>query len=386
MTAALCPTTTPAGEAHVTDTATTATPETPAAPAAPTLAPIDYAQLAAALAPHMTAATAPAGLPTGGALTEPVVVEPTASGAVRELATMQAAQAAGDTSMFAALQDITNSQLPIFQRPAGAIGEQLWQNHSYTRRFVSLLNPQPLTSYKVTGWEFGTGPEVGDWDGDKTEIPTNDIGDPKEIETTAKRLAGGWDIDRKFRDFGDAAFWTWFYAQQAESYARKSDAKARAALLAAAVDVTSNATIERYTRPTGYTPVAQEDVLRATAFGTAYLEDTPLVEKGPDYVLMNTQDWLGLLDLTQLDLPAFLGLLNVQPGQFIRSSAVPPGSVILGVRQALDWYELPGAAPIRVEALDVARGGIDSAVFGYWATLPVRPGGIIRVPLAAAAG
>jgi hypothetical protein len=56
----------------------------------------------------------------------------------------------------------------------------------------------------------------------------------------------------------------------------------------------------------------------------------------------------------------------------------------MGTRRALEWYELPGAAPIRVEALDVARGGIDSAVFGYWGTLHVRPGGIISVPLAAA--
>jgi hypothetical protein len=30
-----------------------------------------------------------------------------------------------------------------------------------------------------------------------------------------------------------------------------------------------------------------------------------------------------------------------------------------------------------VEALDVARAGIDSAVYGYWARCHVRPGGII---------
>jgi hypothetical protein len=56
------------------------------------------------------------------------------------------------------------------------------------------------------------------------------------------------------------------------------------------------------------------------------------------------------------------------------------------VKPALTFYELGGGAPIRVEALDVARAGIDSAVYGYWATLLNRPGGIISVPLAAAAG
>jgi HK97 family phage prohead protease len=375
---ALAATQHPQGAPRVTELA-----ETAAAPAAPEL---DYTQLAAALAPHLTAAAAPAGLPTGGLTAAPAAVAE-ATDPVAELAGLQAAQAAGDTSLLAALSDITNSDLPIFQRPAGAVGEQLWRNHSYTRRFVPLLTSKPLTSYKVTGWEFGTGPEVGDWAGDKTEIPSNDIGQIREIETTAARLAGGWDIDRKFRDFGDAQFWTWFYGQQAESYARKSDAKARAALLAAVQPITGTAPVAGYTRPNwASAPEAQDDILSAVAVGTAYLEDTPLVEKGPDYILMNTQDWLGLLKLTNLDLPAFLSLLNVQPGSFQRSNDVPAGSVVLGVKQAVEFYELPGAAPIRVEALDVARGGIDSAVYGYWASLNVRPGGIISVPLAAAAG
>jgi hypothetical protein len=102
-------------------------------------------------------------------------------------------------------------------------------------------------------------------------------------------------------------------------------------------------------------------------------------------VLINTQDWLSLLNVTNLDLPAFLAQMGgFSAGQLLRTNRVPAGSIVMGTRRALEWYELPGAAPIRVEALDVARGGIDSAVFGYWGTLHVRPGGIISVPLAAA--
>ena len=99
---------------------------------------------------------------------------------------------------------------------------------------------------------------------------------------------------------------------------------------------------------------------------------------------MNTQDWLSLLQLTSLDLPAFLSLL----GGFTR--AVPalqqgPGRVDrAGTSRAWSGTSSRARHPIRVEALDVARGGIDSAVYGYWATLHVRPGGIISVPLAAA--
>jgi hypothetical protein len=382
MAAALAPVPSPEG-APLTEP----TP-TPAAAPAPVF---DYAALAAALAPQLSAAVAPAGLglpSTPAPAPAAQVTEPAPS--VERLASLQASVMTGDSTMRAALEDITNSDLPIFQRPAGEIPTKLWSNTGYTRRWVNLLNPKPLTSYKVKGWEwkYPSAVQVGDYTGDKAEIPTSPGPETVEVEATAQRIAGGWDIDRKFRDFGDTLFWTEFYAQQTESYARKTDAKALAALLAATIDITDGtptlATQDapRFTKPAGWTPAAQADVLRAVAYGTAYLEDTPLIEQSPDYVLMNTADWLGLLDITNLDVPAFLNLIGVQPGSFLRSSQVPAGSIILGVRKAVDFYELPGAAPIRVEALDVARAGIDSAVYGYWATLNVRPGGIISVPLA----
>ena len=94
--------------------------------------------------------------------------------------------------------------------------------------------------------------------------------------------------------------------------------------------------------------------------------------------------WLELLATTNLDVPAFMSMLGIDPNKLQRSNSVPAGSLIAGTRRALEWYELGGAAPIRVEALDVARGGIDSAVFGYWGTLNVRPGGVVSVPLAGA--
>ena len=76
-----------------------------------------------------------------------------------------------------------------------------------------------------------------------------------------------------------------------------------------------------------------------------------------------------------------MGGQRVQPGAFLRSPLVPAGKVIMGARPAISFYELGGGSPIRVEALDVAKGGIDSAVFGYVGTLVNRPGGIISVPL-----
>jgi HK97 family phage prohead protease len=388
----------PTGEPSVTAPAPTAAPAAePTAPAAPAL---DYAALAAALAPHLTAAAAPAGLPTGALTAAPAApglapsapARPDLDNPVVQAATLQA-QVARDPSnreLHAALVDITQSGLSLFDNPS-TLGEKLWEGAGYSRRFVSLFRQQPLTAMKGTGWQWVERPQVADYAGNKAGIPSNQVS-VEPTEWTAERCAGGWDIDRKFRDFGDAQFWTEFYAAQTESYLELSDARAAAALVDYAFDVTDAATYPtHYNLPAGYSTaagglvVAQADVLQAAALATAILEDTPRVRRGPDYIVMNTADWLSLSTLTSLDLPAFLSLLKVDPGNFQRSSLVPKGSIIAGIRQAATFREL-GATPIRVEALDVARGGIDSAVFGYTASHMDRPGGIIAVPLAASGG
>jgi hypothetical protein len=71
------------------------------------------------------------------------------------------------------------------------------------------------------------------------------------------------------------------------------------------------------------------------------------------------------MNFTNLDLPAFLALLKVRPENFMRTQEVPPGPVVMGVKPAMTFRELGNGAPIRVEALDVAQAGVDSAVYGY---------------------
>jgi HK97 family phage prohead protease len=335
----------------------------------------EIAELRTAL-PSAASVLSTAGLPaaTGGTLEA-------AADPIRELATMQAEVfrgREGDPQLRAALADITNSGLDLFQNAAGTIGEKLWEGAGYSRRFVPLMRHQPLTSWKYKSWQWVGGPKMAAYAGDKAAIPTN-TWSVEEFEHTATRLAGGWDIDRKFRDFSDAEFWAELYRQQTESYLEESDAVAAAALVSYARDISVDANV-----PTEYAGVnvAQADVLRAVALGTAILEDTPRVRRGPDYVLMNTADWLGLMDLTNLDLPAFLALLKVSPQNFQRTSEVPAGKVVLGITQGSTFREL-GGTPIRVEALDVARAGVDSAVFGYTGVSHDRPGSIISVPLVA---
>jgi hypothetical protein len=379
---------------------TSPTPDAPAAPVLTAAPPMDAAEfqrmLVAALGNLQASGvgpSAPAAEPSAAALlgTAGVPAGPALTGGpdpVAHAANLQAALAhdPGNAQLLAALQDITHSGLPMFQRPAGTIGQKLWEGGSYQRRFTELMdNSTKLTSMKFTSWQWTRGPEVAAWAGDKTEVPTNPVS-LEEVPGTARRCAGGWDIDRAYRDFGTTEFWDEFYREQTESYRELSDKWAAEALVSYARDISVDGNV-----PASYVPLDRTidagptQVLKAAALGTAILEDTPRVRQGPDWIMMNTQDWLTMTDLTALDLPAFLALLKVDPANFMRTSECPAGEVILGVKRASKFRELGNGAPIRVEALDVARGGIDSAVYGYVGYSQERVGGIISVPLAPAA-
>jgi hypothetical protein len=293
------------------------------------------------------------------------------------LADIVSAGGAGNTG-----GNANSTGLELFQGPPGSIGQELWSGATYSRRFVPLFTPKVLTTWKFGGWRWVTKPTMGAYAGNKAEVPSS----PVKVEYhsgEAERLAGAWDIDRKFRDFGDADFWSGFYAGQTESYLELSDQAAAAALAAFALDMGDDAN-----RPAGYAGVTVADagngMLATVALGNAMLEDTPNVRRQADFIGMNTGDWLALTQYTSLDLPAFLALLGVKPDQFLRSNQFAEGSLTMGVTPAISFYELGGGAPIRVEALDVAHAGVDSGVYGYYGTLLNRPGGVISVPLPAA--
>jgi hypothetical protein len=359
----------------------------PAAPAQPDNATL-MAQFVAAMAQLQAGAhVAPAG-PSAvsmlGAPNVPAAPAGTAANPVREVATLQAQVAAGDRTLMAALADVTYTGLPLFQQPPGVIGEKLWEGGAYTRRWTTLMRPKELTSMKGSSWQWTRGPEVAAWAGNKADVPSNPVS-AEEVPWTARRCAGAWDIGRELRDFGTPEFWEEFYAEQVESYLELSDTWAAEFLVASARSIAVDGNVPAsYLELDRTIDAGPTQILKAAALGTAIMEDTPRVKTGPDWIAMNVLDWLTLADLTALDLPAFLALLKVNPGSFMRSSLVPQGQVIMGVKQATTFRELGNGAPIRVEALDVARGGIDSAVYGYVGYSHDRPGGVISVPLAAA--
>lgn len=263
----------------------------------------------------------------------------------------------------AALADIGYSSSPWAQQP-DYVGE-LWSGVDYKRKFVPLLVGRKLTSLKAKGWRWVTPPEMADYAGDKAAIPSNAV-ELEEVLATAQRLAGGHDIDRAYWDFGDTEFVESYYRKQAESYAKKSDARAGAFIAASASGATAAA-----------------DFLSAIVTAVDEVEDE--TDGDASYVIVNKTDFrTELLGITNNDVPAFLKeLLNIEPGQFVRapSTIVPQGTVIAGVKQAGAFYEL-GETPIRVQAVNVANGGNDLGVFGYTASILEHETGIRKVTFA----
>lgn len=262
----------------------------------------------------------------------------------------------------AALQDIVYNASPFATQP-DYVGE-LWSGVQYVRKFVPLLNQRPLRSLKTKGWFWDTPPEVADYAGDKAAIPSNaTVLD--DLEVTATRLAGGHDIDRAYYDFGDTEFIQSYYRKLAESYARKSDAKALADIIAAAG--AASATVGT-------------DLLDAVAIGVDEIDDA--TGATATFAIVNNTDRRGLLTIGANDVPAYLSdILHIDPRNFVASSTVPAGSVVVGTKAAMDHLELPGS-PIRVSAVNIPNGGNDEAVFGYRATMVQDAGGLALVTFA----
>lgn len=269
-----------------------------------------------------------------------------------------AAMKAGDRRLIAALNDITQGGVGADVSAQAFLGE-LWSGKGYTRRFVPLMDPGTLTAYTGKGWRWVTKPEVYDYAGNKAAITSEDV-DTEPADYTAARLAGGNDIDRKFVDFPDEGFIASYVQALRDSYAMKTDAKALAFLEANATAFSAGSV------PSGVNAA------------TAALVDGALavVDKGtPTFAIMGNAAYRSLLLTPKDSVLEFLSMsLGLDEGQLDGFQVVPGGSglgdadVIVGIRQAATFYELPGV-PIRVDAIDLEHGGVDIGLFGYWATL-----------------
>lgn len=274
---------------------------------------------------------------------------------VRLAASLEEAGIVGEEGLFAALANVTNTAHKNNVEQNQWLGE-LWSGKAYTRKYVNLVNTGSLTSWKVEGWRFLVKPEVGDYAGDLAEIPTN-TPTTEYYSTEASRIAGGWKLDRKYRDFGNTEFISSFFKAATEDYARKSDKKVVSFISANSQAVTGTVV------PTGVAPAAAKIVNGAMAM---------IDVATPTFAVVGTNAYREMLMTTEFDNLKFitqsLGLEggNTAGFQVIPSSDIGINDVYVGAKEAITFFELPGT-PIQVTALDVAKGGEDDALFGYYA-------------------
>jgi hypothetical protein len=253
------------------------------------------------------------------------------------------------------------------------IGE-LWKRRAYQQRFVSLLNPGTLTSTRVMGWRWTVEPEVGDYAGNVAEIPSNAV-DTEPVYADADRLAGGHKIDRKYLDFNDQGVIASYFDHMTQDVARKLDAKALAAINAAATarDVTA---IEAGT---------------GVAVGLSAIVDAALgvieTENAPAWAIVSPELWRDIILSPKDDVLEYLNAgFGLEEGSLsgfkLLPGAVGAGKVVVGAKEAATFYTLGGGAPIRVEGIDPHHGAFDPAVFAYWATLTHNAAAIQSVDVA----
>lgn len=260
--------------------------------------------------------------------------------------------------LLAELVDITDASTQGRNAPAW-LGE-LWSGVSYERRIIPKLTTAPLTASKAVGYRWKKRPGVDQWAGNKTDIPSF----PAEIETVemeSKAWAGGNDIDRRFRDFGETQFLDQYWRAMAEDYAFKTDRYAGGFVVDNATKLGGTA----------------DSIIHAVARGAISIDLN--LHTTPSFVIINPNDLERILTLTNLDAPKYLDMFPAaNPANWTTSEFVDAGSVIVGTKNAATFFELPGS-PLRSEAEHIAKGGFDRAIFGYAACLLNRPEGLVKV-------
>lgn len=336
------------------------TPETPETPETPLEG---TAMEATAPAPDTTAALTPAAPAAAevraGARTAPV-------SAVQWMDERLRGEMfdGGPAGVSAALADITPAGNGAGNEMAALAVQfygELWDGKTYQPIYTPCFREDPLTGAELQGWQWVTNPKVDDYAGNKAEIPTN----PATLEASsvpAQRIAGGHDIDRIYIDFPRPGFWASYWREMTEKLAHRYDEKRIAHL--DGVDTS---------------PGTAPSLAEALALG---VQDVP----SATYAVIAADLWNAGAGTPVDALPA-----SLSPGNpfyygarldLIMSPDLAAGTVIVGDQAANVFATI--RPPVRMEAVNLSMGGVDAALFGYWAAQS-NGGGVRKITVSGAA-
>lgn len=279
---------------------------------------------------------------------------------------------------------------------------QLWQGTTYERKYINQgVLGTSISAAGKSGFKIGRGTAAvpktalgGDWAGNKVELPTGTAHTTKHGSTLARWAFAG-DIAREFFDLpGGQELIEAMFRLIAEDYAVWSDEKALNTFISMA-----GAAIAPNTYPTQYSDAM--GMLVQGILSVKRAKDTPT------FALVNSTAYEQLLYTPKDLVPEFVSfeistertgtadagkviVIEADDDYFVDSEAAPlvdegEPAVLVGAKRGVEFDEL-GSVPFTIDALEIAKGGVDRATHGYLQTFQVRPESFVLVGTLTPAG
>lgn len=315
-------------------------------------------------------------------------------------------QVEDNESALFALADITTTgagALPAAGVIQPAWVGKLWQGKEYVRKYLPLNNhtfgPIDLGGRAGFRLDQGTALVQERTTGEKKELPTGSASTSRR-ESTRKSFGYAADVAAEWSYLsGGAEVLESFWKGVANSYAKVTDLVGLASMFRVASRDTG-AALSRMIAP-GSLPAG-------TPANSAYypgivqliqaIEAISDADDDPSWAVVNPVLWQQLIFTPKDLLPEFISLaVGVGTGEanadgkitvrkapqsaFIGTKATDP-QVIAGAKNAIEFKEL-GTTPIQIEALNVAKFGVDRATVGFLEEFVVRPEATVFIGTAA---
>ena len=295
----------------------------------------------------------------------------------------------GVTALLALSQIKPSGTLKDGHTPVNWMG-QLWDGRTYDRKFISLhetgteISLEGKKGYKVRRGTKASPKDIigGDWAGELTEVPSG-AGYVDTFTSKFHRFAVGEKIAREYVDLpGGSEVVEAFLKLLVEDYAMWSDEKALACMLGNAGPIIAPRPVpDRYADSPALGQLIQGILTVQRA------KDTPsyavVNEAAYDELMFTPKDlipeYVSFEFSTELHGTADSGkvvVVSATDDQFVNPDGEPVADMsepatLIGAQPAIQFDEL-GETPLTVDALEVAKGGIDKATHGYLQEFVVR--------------
>lgn len=272
---------------------------------------------------------------------------------------------------------------------------KLWQGRRYQRKYLDLCTHLfgGIQMGGRKGFKLDQGTAlVTAWAGNKTEIGSG-TATTSLVSATLRKYGYAADVAREWYDLeGGAEILQAFFEGVVDSYAKITDEDALKDIFLAAAR-TSTA-LDRLIAPATFPSVDGHDYEGAMGMVIQGIEAVYDAGDEASFSIVNPVAWSQILytpkdlvpEYVSFGIGAGTGEANADgkvkivkaPQSFFTGTVATAPQVIVGAKAAIEFRE-QGETPIQIDALDIAKGGIDKAVIGYLETFIVRPESLVLI-------